>query len=463
MKSLCAKINWLKWFNRLLIFFFLFLLLFLTNFHALSWNDSSRFATIQNLVENKSFIINNAYYERGTHDKVFINGFYYSDKPPLFSVIGSFPYFLLHAGGIEFNDYHNIVVYTINVSIIIIPFLVFFFILYKYICNYTELQKEKSILLTNALAVGTSLFAFSAAFNNHQPAAILIGLSALYLFFKERYNLAELFLIAFALSLATFIDLGAIFIAIPFSVFVLLRLLGDKKKKFKKIIKQLLFYMIGAAIPLIVHCYINQRITGDLLPAGLHSELFQYTNSPWVDINLLTGVSLAVKSFKEWLSYIWVLTFGHRGFFVHNPLFFFGLILAVYYIIKKKGKKRLYAATSLFSFVALFIYYSLFGKHAGGVCYSVRWFVISIPLVFPLVIDWIDKNNRWRLSTVTAFCLILSILNISAAGNVLSTVNGGQGYNFTNTTVNFPNYLKSQYTNWNTFLKNIKELSITTN
>ena len=86
MKSLCAKINWLKWFNRLLIFFFLFLLLFLTNFHALSWNDSSRFATIQNLVENKSFIINNAYYERGTHDKVFINGFYYSDKPPLFSV-----------------------------------------------------------------------------------------------------------------------------------------------------------------------------------------------------------------------------------------------------------------------------------------------------------------------------------------------------------------------------------------
>src|ERR1700736_3232055 len=79
----------------------LILLLVLTALGAthcapMTWNDESRMATIQSLVETHSFMIDQTTFV-STGDKVFINGHFYSDKPPLPSILGAVVYFPLYS------------------------------------------------------------------------------------------------------------------------------------------------------------------------------------------------------------------------------------------------------------------------------------------------------------------------------------------------------------------------------
>ena len=54
----------------------------LTKVHTHSWQEESRMATVQTLVEQGTFIIDHTEFNR-TGDKVFVNGHFYSDKTPL--------------------------------------------------------------------------------------------------------------------------------------------------------------------------------------------------------------------------------------------------------------------------------------------------------------------------------------------------------------------------------------------
>jgi hypothetical protein len=60
-----------------------------------SWNAASRIATVQSLVEYHTFVIDKTAFI-GTGDKVFIGGHFYSDKPPMPSVLGAAVYWPLY-------------------------------------------------------------------------------------------------------------------------------------------------------------------------------------------------------------------------------------------------------------------------------------------------------------------------------------------------------------------------------
>src|SRR5512135_1075584 len=67
----------------------------LTKVHTHSWQEESRMATVQTLVEQGTFIIDHTEFNR-TGDKVFINEHFYSDKTPLLSVAAAGAYAVLH-------------------------------------------------------------------------------------------------------------------------------------------------------------------------------------------------------------------------------------------------------------------------------------------------------------------------------------------------------------------------------
>ena len=75
-----------RW-NKSLTIFFLFFLLFalLTAVRSSSWNDSSRLAQIQSLVDHGSLIIDDSVFSY-TGDKYFFNQHFYSDKPPILAI-----------------------------------------------------------------------------------------------------------------------------------------------------------------------------------------------------------------------------------------------------------------------------------------------------------------------------------------------------------------------------------------
>ena len=67
----------------------------LTKVHTHSWQEESRMATVQALVEQGTFVIDHTEFNR-TGDKVFINDHFYSDKTPLLSVGAAGAYWILY-------------------------------------------------------------------------------------------------------------------------------------------------------------------------------------------------------------------------------------------------------------------------------------------------------------------------------------------------------------------------------
>ena len=83
------SIGWL-----LFIGFFLLWALF-TKIDTHSWQEESRMAAIQTLVEQGTFVIDHTEFNR-TGDKVFVNDHFYSDKTPILSVAAAGGYWILH-------------------------------------------------------------------------------------------------------------------------------------------------------------------------------------------------------------------------------------------------------------------------------------------------------------------------------------------------------------------------------
>ena len=82
-------------FGAVLFIAFGLLWAWLAKVHTHSWQEESRMATVQTLVEQGTFAIDHTDFNR-TGDKVFVNGHFYSDKTPLLSVATAGLYSVLH-------------------------------------------------------------------------------------------------------------------------------------------------------------------------------------------------------------------------------------------------------------------------------------------------------------------------------------------------------------------------------
>ncbi len=144
----------------------LLLIIFLISFETKSANDASRFDTIEQLVDSQTFVIDNAALK--TVDKVFINGHFYSDKPPVFSVIAAAPYVVLHFFGLNFIDQPAAVIYLTEFCFSFLPFAALFIFLY-FVNRKLWQNKNLLLLFSLLLAIGTSLISYSGILNQSIP------------------------------------------------------------------------------------------------------------------------------------------------------------------------------------------------------------------------------------------------------------------------------------------------------
>src|SRR3989338_6622265 len=80
-----------------IVFFLLYASLVKTD---VSWNDGSRFAALESVVERHTFAIDNSSFLNITKDRVFFNGHFYSDKAPGLVFLALPVYFVLHSLGV---------------------------------------------------------------------------------------------------------------------------------------------------------------------------------------------------------------------------------------------------------------------------------------------------------------------------------------------------------------------------
>lgn len=436
----------LRTLNRCIIGVGIILILLLTRHNTASWNDASRFATIEKLVSEQTFSINNSIFWTG--DKIYVNGLFYSDKPPLFAVFASAPYAVLYQLGIPFSYHPSEIVYITNLFALALPFILFGYALYWFARkDNPSHDKEKILFMVLLLLMGTVLLSYTTQLNNHITAAMFVGFATLIMYYKKIYSARDTFIIALLLSFATTFDPGAGFVAACSAIVVGWNVIRNKEQGVNNKYAKILFYFVGAIIPVLIHYFVNVQITGDIKPGSMHPELFNWEGSEFT-LDILTGASFAVSSFMGWLKYLWyTVFFGYKGLLLHSPIVGLGIGVAASVFFRSKiTHEKIYALFSLLSILLVIIYYSLFGKLGAGTSYTIRWFLIFIPLLFPLVITWTLQNKK-RLQWVMLLCVIPLLWNVAAMGNVMGRAYSIDAYAFANAWIAFPPYFVQQWGN----------------
>jgi len=389
----------------ILTFLLILILLSTTKTHVGSWNDQSRMALIESLVEQKSFIIDDSVYFR-TGDKMFVNGHFYSDKPPMLQVIGAGIYYFLRMQGIELGGRFDRAYYWLTLLTIGAGWLVCTITFYLSL-HLTNIKEKYGFLLTIALALGTLFYPWSLVFNAHSIAASLLFIGFYFLLKARQLENKKLHLLGagFLISLAGTIDYAVTVYYIGFLIY----LLTEKKSR-----RQAIYFILPLLITAVPALKLNHMITNDFIPITLHKEFWLYPGSPWGDGEALCGMKFNKGVFL--IRYAFHALIGHSGLFSYNPV----LLLAFFCLCKEAVRKNAFykeARVVVVASVLLLMYYLLMTSDYSGLSYSIRWFVVLIPIVFFFMYNFFSQTNLKKE-------ILFSVLLIISAGNsILGALN----------------------------------------
>lgn len=413
LEAFCAR----RWFGVILFIAFFLLWVFLTKVHTHSWQEESRMATVQTLVEQGTFIIDHTEFNR-TGDKVFVNGHFYSDKTPLLSVAAAGTYSILH----------NIFGLTLDPTICVpdedraacraftptgTRFTAFYWLTLIFIGGSASLlivlfwramlNAGASSLLATALAVALGLASpiapYSIVFAGHVPAALCLFAGFMLLIASpiKRRSGWKFFFAGSFISLAANIDLTlAIFIA-AFGLWVLFTQW-----------RRLLPFALGVMVPFALSAAINYWAAGTIMPLYFDPNAYDFVGTV---LNTTVGGTNGFYSWDFGVHYTYDMFVGQRGLFSFTPMLIFafsGMGVAF-----KQRRQRGLILTMLLGSLVFAAYLILRTDNFGGLAWGTRWFVPLVPLwwYFAREAYGVLRAPRWASMMWRAFFWIAVLLS----------------------------------------------------
>jgi len=363
-----------------------------------SWNDQSRMAAVQSLVESGSLIIDDTAFA-STGDRVFINGHFYSDKLPGPAVLGAAVYLPLYHAGLRLHPGWSVAYYLITLLTVKLLWVLGIVALFLSL-RFTGLSERQRLLASLALGIGSLYFTWSTTFNSHELAAAFLGIGFYFLLqarFEGRVK-RNLLVAGLCLSAAATADVPT---GIFYALF-LLYVLGHPQLRSGTI-----SYLLALAVTLPPTLALTYSIHHSFMPLQLVDAYFQYPGSPWGDnsddAERLSGIHLNHGAFA--LSYGVLALIGPRGFLLYNPV----LWIAVWELIRAAGRRGPFHSEAWVvgaGSVVLVAYYLLFTSNYGGASYSIRWFVPVLPLVFFFLYRFLESGGPQRARGFRALLLL---------------------------------------------------------
>jgi hypothetical protein len=373
-----------RWFGVILFIAFFLVWILLTKVDTHSWQEESRMATVQTLVEQGTFIIDHTEFNR-TGDKVFINEHFYSDKTPLLSVAAAGAYAILHnTFGLTLDSTICVPAEDIAACRAFTPtgtrFTAFYWLTLIFVGGsaallvvlfwYAMLGAGASGTLATALAIALGLASpiapYSIVFAGHVPAALCLFVG-FYLLIKAATLVRNgwlLFWAGFLISLSANIDLTlAIFIAM-FGLWVLFT-------QWRKLPP----YILGAIVPFAISAAINYWAAGTIVPLYFDPKAYDFVGTV---LNTTVGGTNGFYSLDFGLHYTYDMFVGQRGVFSFTPMLLFAFVgMAVAF---RQRRQRSLIVTLLLGSLIFAAYLILRTDNFGGLAWGTRWFVPLVPL-----------------------------------------------------------------------------------
>jgi len=372
--------------------------------HMDSPNVSSRMDTIQSLVEQHSFCIDQSLRTFNV-DVVKIDGRFYSDKPPLLSVLGAGIYWPFHAMfGLSFADHAPWLYHILTVLLVGVPLAVGLWLLGR--CLFLAGLSPNAMTTTIFLAgMGTLFLPYAVTFNNHVPAATAIAAGFYFLLRAESDPARAAVWSAAAGAIG---GLAFNFDLVPggtaLAGFAVLALLRGKRWG------DLLAYGAGASGPFVLYFFLNWLVTRDFTPIYLHPDYYNYPGSV-----LLSYDALKRPYGKTFAGQLFHMLFGYRGLFSYSPILIFGLVESVRQAARG-GRFRPHAVVALaIPIVSAISYATQTGGMAGG-SYGMRWLLPATPLfAFFMGLAIAGLAARWSrglFHASVAFSIAVAVIGV---------------------------------------------------
>jgi hypothetical protein len=405
-----------RWFGLLLFVAFMLIWALLTKVDTHSWQEESRMATVQTLVEQGTFIIDHTEFNR-TGDKVFVNEHFYSDKTPLLSVVAAGAYSILHntlgltldpticvpdkdvaacraftPSGTRFTAFYWLTLIFIGGSSALLVTLFW----------RAMLQAGASGTLATALAVALGLASpiapYSIVFAGHVPAALCLfagfmllismrqkdsssrpsaSLRSAHAVSAQRWRTGrnaprndtasshwKFFFAGFFISLAANIDLTLAIFIVAFGLWVPFVCW-----------RRLLPYALGMLVPFAISAAINYWAAGTIMPLYFDPKAYDFMGTV---LNTTVGGTNGFYSLDFGLHYTYDMFVGQRGVFSFTPILIFAFI-GLFVAFKQHRRRGLIAAVFGGSLVFA-AYLILRTDNFGGLAWGTRWFVPLVPL-----------------------------------------------------------------------------------
>ncbi len=367
----------------------------LTSSHAGSWNDGSRLATVESLVDRGTWVIDDSIFVRvppmvpgkqspyraedellvvkGTADKLWIDGHFYSDKSPVPALVMAVEYALLKTWtGLEASEQPERFCWIMSFSTSGLAYALAvwcFFLLGKPL----GLSPRLRLGLTASFALSTIALPYAGYVNNHilllavsvrlLTDAAWLGQASVFQSWRRLFTLGTL------AGLGYGIDLGAG----PVFFFGTMLLVAWHCRSYPKSI-----FCLAAAFPwLALHHAINYAIGGAWKPANAVLAYFDWPGCPFNATNM-TGI-WHHEGPIAFLLYAFDLLVGKKGFLFHD----LPLLVAVpgtWLLLSRPRPERPEILLCVFWFLGIWLAYGATSNNAAGVCCSIRWFV---PLLGP--------------------------------------------------------------------------------
>ncbi len=364
-----------------------------------SWNDGSRLATVESIVERGTLAIDDSSFFNSTSDRIFYNNRFYSDKAPGMAFLGVPVYFVLASFGMTFST-GTAAIFALNLVVALLSALlaVLFYDSLKYFVG----SKRQRAILSFSLALATGIAVYSGVFVSPNVAAFFTFASFYFLlkYVKEKPSTANAILAGVMGGFAVLVEYTSLILL--FFIFAYALLSTAKRKR--------IFLAPLAIAPFILAIlFYNFAITENPLVSP-YAYLHSWEGSPFSageDVPSLGRVT-APRFFSMFF-------FGGvpraegiyvRGLFVYSPI----LLLSLFSLRRIRAKENiLLLAAAAFSF-----FYLTLAEVTGGCNYVNRYLIPAVPLLMIAI-----AANFGSLALRKIFYVLLPV---SVAANLLGSL-----------------------------------------
>lgn len=379
---------------------FLIAFVALTKSKPESWNDIARVASIQALVEHGTWTIDDSPWVNLTKDKVLLNGKFYSDKMPLFSLMGAAVYAILHSFGASLApDCHQTTSWCayswLTIILVGLPVAGLTWLFFDF-ARRRNVALWLALIGTVALGLGTMIFPYALVFNHHAPAAASL-FASFYILTTRASTRAWVMGAGLLAALAVTFDVLSGIIAASIFFIALVRLRAN-----------IIYFMMGGLIPILLTALLDYQIAQTIIPPYLITNGYNYPGSEFPATIGGNGTP------DDYAAYAFRMFVGGKGVFAYNPLLLFALVGALSVAFTREHPLRVEAICTALGFVLLSIYLATNTGNYGGTGYGERWFIAAIPTLFAFVFFAPPLNTpTWRNPAWILFAplLVLSVFS----------------------------------------------------